>query len=102
MPSWNIEYFPGAAAILSRQRATAARLGLSRTLTPVIIGLLLKGEHHDGAGGSGNVFALFHQAFEHRFELLKRRVIVPIVVALMLALGGVMLAVVGRDFFPRH
>ncbi len=32
--------------------------------------------------------------------LLKRRFIVPVVAALMLALGGVMLTVVGRDFFP--
>src|SRR5439155_2032216 len=31
---------------------------------------------------------------------LKRRLIIPIVAALMLALGGVMLTVVGRDFFP--
>ena len=32
--------------------------------------------------------------------LLKRRCIVPVAAGLMLALGGVMLAVVGRDFFP--
>ena len=32
--------------------------------------------------------------------LLKRRLIVPVVAALMLALGGVMLTLVGRDFFP--
>ena len=32
--------------------------------------------------------------------LLERRFIVPIVAVLMLALGGVMLTVVGRDFFP--
>src|SRR5258707_9084241 len=32
--------------------------------------------------------------------LVKRRLIVPVVAALMLLLGGVMLAFVGRDFFP--
>jgi multidrug efflux pump subunit AcrB len=32
--------------------------------------------------------------------LLKRRLIIPVAAALMLALGGVMLTVVGRDFFP--
>jgi multidrug efflux pump subunit AcrB len=32
--------------------------------------------------------------------LLKRRLIVPIVATLMLTLGGVMLTVVGHDFFP--
>ncbi|MBO0756809.1 MAG: efflux RND transporter permease subunit [Bradyrhizobiaceae bacterium] len=85
---------------------------LSRTLTPVVIGLLLKGEHHGGTDGSGNWFARFHQEFDRAFErfrrgyvrvltvLLKRRLIVPAVAALILALGGVMLTVVGRDFFP--
>jgi multidrug efflux pump subunit AcrB len=85
---------------------------LSRTLTPIIIGLLLKGERHGATDGSGNWFARFHQGFEHGFErfrqgygrvltmLLKQRLIVPVVVALMLVLGGVMLAFVGRDFFP--
>src|SRR5246127_829027 len=88
--------------------AMLASYGLSRTLTPVIIGLLLKGEHHGGTQGSAGWFA----RFEHGFELfrrsyvrmlamlLKRRLIVPVVAGLMLALGGVMFLVVGRDFFP--
>ena len=92
--------------------AMLASYGLSRTLTPVVIGLLLKGERHDATRGSGNWFARFHQGIERGFErfrqgyvrtltmLLKRRLIIPIVAALMLALGGVMLTVVGRDFFP--
>jgi multidrug efflux pump subunit AcrB len=92
--------------------AMLASYGLSRTLTPVIIGLLLKGEHHGGTDAASNWFTRFHQRFERGFELfrrgyvrvltllLKRRLIVPVVAALMLALGGVMLAAVGRDFFP--
>jgi multidrug efflux pump subunit AcrB len=92
--------------------AMLASYALSRTLTPVVIGLLLKGEHHGGPDGSGNWFARLHQRFERGFELfrrgylrvltmlLKRRLIIPVVAALMLALGGVMLTVVGRDFFP--
>jgi multidrug efflux pump subunit AcrB len=92
--------------------AMLASYGLSRTLTPVIIGLLLKGEHHGAADGSGNWFARFHRAYERGFELfrrgyvrvltmlLKRRWIVPAIAALMLALGGVMFIEVGRDFFP--
>jgi multidrug efflux pump subunit AcrB len=32
--------------------------------------------------------------------LLKRRLVVPIAAMLMLALGGVMFAMIGRDFFP--
>jgi multidrug efflux pump subunit AcrB len=92
--------------------AMLASYALSRTLTPVIIGLLLKGEHHDGTEGSSNWFAWLHQKFERGFELfrrgyvrvltmlLKRRLVVPIAATLMLALGGVMFAMVGRDFFP--
>src|ERR1700731_1153647 len=92
--------------------AMLASYALSRTLTPVMIGLLLKGEHHGEADGSGNWFARLHQRFERSFELfrrgslrvltmlLKRRLILPVAAALMLALGGVMLTVVGRDFFP--
>jgi multidrug efflux pump subunit AcrB len=91
--------------------AMLASYGLSRTLTPIIIGLLLKGEHH-GARSGGSWFARFHHASERGFELfrrgylrvltmmLKRRYIIPVVAMLMLALGGVMLTVVGRDFFP--
>ncbi|SHN65710.1 efflux RND transporter permease subunit [Bradyrhizobium erythrophlei] len=92
--------------------AMLASYGLSRTLTPVMIGLLLKGEHHGGTGGSGNLFARLHQRFEHGFELfrrgyvrvltmlLKRRFIVPVIAVAMLTLGGVMATMVGRDFFP--
>ncbi len=92
--------------------AMLASYALSRTLTPVIIGLLLKGEHQRGTDGAGGWFARLHQRFERGFErfrrgylrvltmLLKRRLIIPVVAVLMLALGGVMLTVVGRDFFP--
>src|ERR1700741_1253151 len=92
--------------------AMLASYGLSRTLTPVMIGLLLKGERHGSTAGSENWLARVYQGFERGFErfrqgyvrvltmLLKRRVIVPVVSALMLAQGGVMLTVVGRDFFP--
>jgi multidrug efflux pump subunit AcrB len=92
--------------------AMLASYALSRTLTPVIIGLLLKGEHHGATAGSGNWFARLHQAFEHGFErfrrgyvralmmLLMRRSIIPVAAVAMLVLGGVMLTLVGRDFFP--
>jgi multidrug efflux pump subunit AcrB len=92
--------------------AMLASYALSRTLTPVIIGLLLKGEHHEVTGGSGNWFARLHHAFERGFErfrrgyvraltmLLMRRSIIPVLAVMMLVLGGVMLPLVGRDFFP--
>jgi multidrug efflux pump subunit AcrB len=92
--------------------AMLASYALSRTLTPVIIGSLLKGEHHEATGSSGNWFARLHQAFERGFErfrrgyvraltmFLMRRSIIPVAAVVMLVLGGVMLPLVGRDFFP--
>jgi multidrug efflux pump subunit AcrB len=93
--------------------AMLASYGLSRTLTPITIGLLLKNEHHDPAdAASAGLFARFHAAFERRFEamrhaysrllreLLNHRFIIPAAVVLVLALGGVMFPLVGRDFFP--
>src|SRR6202041_3258252 len=93
--------------------AMLASYGLSRTLTPITIGLLLKNEHHGPAEGiPRGLFARFHAAFERRFEsmrhaysrslkeLLKNRFIIPTVMVLLLVLGGVMFPLVGRDFFP--
>jgi multidrug efflux pump subunit AcrB len=111
--------------------AMLASYGLSRTLTPITIGQLLKSHHNGGAAGPfpnpplsgldpeiagegrvGGFFARFHASFEHGFEhlregyvgllrmLLTRRAIVPIAAVLVLALGAVMFAFVGRDFYP--
>jgi multidrug efflux pump subunit AcrB len=94
--------------------AMLASYGLSRTLTPITIGLLLKGEHHEPADVQTpkSRFARLHGAFERGFEnmrtayvevlamLLRGRLIVPAVAALVLTLGGVLLTRVGRDFFP--
>ena len=96
--------------------AMLASYGFSRTLTPIMIGLLLKGEQHgeqqgDG-GGKAGLFGRIHQRFERGFEsmrttyvallhtLLTRRIIVPIAAVVILALGGVLFMFVGRDFFP--
>jgi multidrug efflux pump subunit AcrB len=94
--------------------AMLASYALSRTLTPITIGLLLKGEHHGAADGHApkGWFARLHAAFEHGFErmrngytealttLLTRRLIVPVAAAAVLALGGILFTMVGRDFFP--
>jgi multidrug efflux pump subunit AcrB len=94
--------------------AMLASYGLSRTLTPITIGQLLKGQQHGGSSGtSGNgVFARFHASFERGFEhlregyvglltmLLTGRIIVPILAAIVLALGATMFVFVGRDFYP--
>jgi multidrug efflux pump subunit AcrB len=93
--------------------AMLASYALSRTLTPIIIGLLLKGERHGPSDGvPTNWFARFHRAFERAFErmregharllreLLNHRIAVPITGVLILALAAAMLVLVGRDFFP--
>jgi len=89
--------------------AMLASYGLSRTLTPITIGLLLKGEAHSGNQGW---FSRLNGRIEQGFErmrssyaellaiLLTRRWIVPIAAAALLALGAVMFLIVGRDFFP--
>jgi multidrug efflux pump subunit AcrB len=91
--------------------AMLASYGFSRTLTPITIGLLLRNERHGAEAGNG-WFARMHARFERGFEsmraaygeilhtLLTRRLIVPIAAALVLALGGVLFTLVGRDFFP--
>ncbi len=94
--------------------AMLASYGLSRTLTPITIGLLLKGQHSGGPAGNGGkgFFSRFHASFERGFEhlreayvglltmLLTRRAIVPILAALVLTLGAFMFVFVGRDFYP--
>jgi multidrug efflux pump subunit AcrB len=93
--------------------AMLASYGLSRTLTPIVIGLLLKNEHHGPVDpATAGVFARFHAGFERRFEtmrhgysrllreLVSHRLIIPVVMVLVLGLGAVMLPLVGRDFFP--
>ena len=92
--------------------AMLASYALSRTLTPVIVGLLLKGETHASDDRPQHVFARFHQHFERSFErmrnayvgllraTLKNRFAVPLIAVIVIALSGVLLTVVGRDFFP--
>jgi multidrug efflux pump subunit AcrB len=103
--------------------AMLASYGLSRTLTPITIGQMLKGQHNGGSsgplppppageGGVGGFFSRFHASFERGFErmregyvgllkvLLTRRAIVPILAALVLGLGAAMFLFVGRDFYP--
>src|ERR1700726_1565285 len=93
--------------------AMLASYGLSRTLTPITIGLLLKGERrHSDTDGPTGVFSRISAAFDRGFErlrdgyskllttLLRRRFIVPIVAVLVVGLGAVMAVFVGRDFFP--
>jgi multidrug efflux pump subunit AcrB len=89
--------------------AMLASYGLSRTLTPITIGLLLKGERHgEGRGWFARLSAGFERAFERMRSayagllavLLRRWIIVPIAALAILALGSTLAVFVGRDFFP--
>jgi multidrug efflux pump subunit AcrB len=93
--------------------AMLASYALSRTLTPIVIGLLLQGEHHAPPGSvPRGLFARFHAAFERNFEamrhtysssltgLIRHRLIIPAGMLAMGALGVVLFPLVGRDFFP--
>jgi multidrug efflux pump subunit AcrB len=94
--------------------AMLASYGLSRTLTPITIGLLLKGEKHgeEHDGSPRGILGRFRDGFENGFErmrqgyvnilhfLLRRKIVVPIVAVLILSLGATMFMFVGRDFFP--
>ncbi len=51
--------------------AMLASYGLSRTLTPITIGLLLKGEHGAEEGAPRGFFGRFHAAFERGFERMR-------------------------------
>jgi multidrug efflux pump subunit AcrB len=90
--------------------AMLASYGFSRTLTPITIGLLLKGEHRDETphGWFARLFAKFDHGFETMRSgyadllqtLLTRRLIVPAAAVVILVLGGSLFMFVGRDFFP--
>src|SRR6201995_3115823 len=84
--------------------AMLASYGLSRTLTPITIGLLLKSERgHTGNSSPNGLFSRMTAAFDRSFEqlrqgyakllamLLRRKVIVPVVAVLILGLGAAML-----------
>jgi multidrug efflux pump subunit AcrB len=93
--------------------AMLASYGLSRTLTPITIGLLLRNERRDTDNGTpAGLFSRASVAFDRGFErlrdgysnlltmLLHWRAIVPVVAVLIIGLGAMMLVFVGRDFFP--
>lgn len=93
--------------------AMLASYGLSRTLTPITIGLLTKGERDAPTTNRlGRLFSTIHHAFERGFEAMRRRYvellkvlldhrfIVPSIAVIVVASGAVLFTLVGRDFFP--
>ena len=91
--------------------AMLASYGISRTLTPIIIRLLLRKEHEDHAAPKGWL-ARFHDRFNARFDrfrefygwlltgILRRRVATPLVAGAVVSAALVVALFVGSDFFP--
>src|SRR4030095_10811741 len=90
-----------------------ASYALSRTLTPITIGLLTKGTSRAAPTPAlGRMFSNAHHAFERGFEgmrqryvallefLIGARFIVPAIAVVIVASGAVLFTMVGRDFFP--
>ena len=93
--------------------AMVASYIISRTLTPIAIGLLLRHEDHRPANDRRRTwFSRLSGLFERGFErmrvgysaalarLMHRHLVVGGVSLFILVLGGVMFTLVGRDFFP--
>jgi multidrug efflux pump subunit AcrB len=98
--------------------AMLASYGISRTLTPIIIRLLLRKEHDDsqssaGGHGSRGWLGRFHDRFNAGFDrfrnfygwlltgILRRRVLTPLVAGSVVAGAVVVSLFVGSDFFPQ-
>jgi multidrug efflux pump subunit AcrB len=118
----SVEFLVGPSKFLFTPMALAvvfamlASYILSRTLVPIMAGLLLSGENHgDEAHDDGrrpSIFTRFSRGFEARFERLRdnysvtlERLIesnwkVPVAAVTVLAIGAVLYTQIGRDFFP--
>ena len=113
----SVFFLQGAARYLFTPLAMAvvfamlASYAISRTLTPIMIGLLLRTEHERGDTGT-DWFSRFHAGFNKRFDrfrnfygwllagILRRRILTPAVAGLIIIGGGVLFPFVGTDFFP--
>ncbi len=117
----SVFFLQGAAKYLFTPLAMAvvfamiASYGISRTLTPIVIRLMLRreyeGDHKDQ--GARGWFGRFHEGFNRRFDafrefygwllgaILARRLITPLVGVAMVAGAVVLSLFVGRDFFPQ-
>jgi multidrug efflux pump subunit AcrB len=117
----SVFFLQGAAKYLFTPLAEAvvfamiASYGISRTLTPIIIRLLLRREYAQGHQQEPprGWFARFHAGFNRRFDafrefygwllagILARRIITPAVALSVVALAAVLSMFVGTDFFPQ-
>jgi len=113
----SVFFLQGAARYLFTPLAMAvvfamlASYGISRTLTPIMIGLLLRKEHERRNIETGWL-SRFHAGFNARFDrfcnfygwllagILRRRIVTPAVASLVVIGGSVLFLFVGTDFFP--
>jgi multidrug efflux pump subunit AcrB len=116
----SVFFLQGAARYLFTPLAMAvvfamlASYGISRTLTPIIIRLLLRREYASGVGHEApkNWFGRFHDGFNQRFDqfrnfygwllagILRRRILTPAVATGVVLCAAVLSLFVGTDFFP--
>ena len=115
----SVFFLQGAAKYLFTPLAEAvvfamlASYGISRTLTPIVIRLLLRTEHEAAhAEGGGDALARFHARFNEGFDrfrgfyrwllaaILRRRVLTPLVAGSVVACAAVLSMFIGTDFFP--
>ncbi len=113
----SVFFLQGAARYLFAPLAMAvvfamlASYGISRTLTPIMIRLLVRAEH-ERLGPATGWFARLHEGFNARFDqfrdfygwllagILRRPILTPTVAGLVLiGVGGLWLNI-GSDFFP--
>ena len=92
--------------------AMIASYAISRTLTPVLIRLLLRGEHAAAAASPG-LLARFHARLNRGFDrfrefygwllagILRRRIAVPVVALGVVGAAAALALFVGTDFFPQ-
>jgi multidrug efflux pump subunit AcrB len=103
-------FAPQALAVVF---AMIASYVLSRTLVPILIDLLVHGEHgRRGESKSPGLFSRIHAVFEHRFKqlrlsyigllrvILTRRRAVALIAGTMIVGAGCLTFLVGEDYFP--
>lgn len=113
----SVFFLQGAARYLFTPLAEAvvfamlASYVISRTLTPIMIGLLLRKEHEQQDTDPGWL-GRFHAGFNARFDrfrnfygwllagILRRRFLTPAIATLIIIGGGFLFSFAGTDFFP--
>lgn len=114
----SVFFLQGAARYLFTPLAMAvvfamlASYGISRTLTPIIIRLLLRAEHGEDAKPQTGLLPRFHAHFNRGFDrfrdfytwllrgVLRRRILTPAIACSIVVGAGLLFSRVGTDFFP--